>query len=44
MGAYSPARVLTPELEQQAIDRIVRPTVDTLRAEGTPSPACSMPG
>ena len=24
MGAYSPARVLTPELEQQAIDRIVR--------------------
>lgn len=36
MGAYSPARVLTPELEQQAIDRIVRPTVDTLRAEGTP--------
>jgi len=36
MGAYSPARVLTPALEQQAIDRIVRPTVDTLRAEGTP--------
>lgn len=36
MGAYSPARVLTPELEAQAIDRIVRPTVDTLRAEGTP--------
>ncbi|KTW06210.1 phosphoribosylamine--glycine ligase, partial [Sphingomonas sanguinis] len=36
MGAYSPARVLTPELERQAIDRIVRPTVETLRAEGTP--------
>ncbi len=36
MGAYSPARVLTPELERQAIDRIVRPTVDTLRAEETP--------
>ena len=36
MGAYSPARVLTPDLEQQAIDRIVRPTVDTLRAEGMP--------
>jgi phosphoribosylamine--glycine ligase len=36
MGAYSPARVLTPELESQAIDRIVRPTVDTLRAEGMP--------
>lgn len=36
MGAYSPARVLTPELEAQAIDRIVRPTVERLRAEGTP--------
>ena len=36
MGAYSPARVLTPELEALAIDTIVRPTVDTLREEGTP--------
>jgi phosphoribosylamine--glycine ligase len=36
MGAYSPARVLTAELERQAIDTIVRPTVDTMRAEGMP--------
>jgi len=36
MGAYSPARVLTPELEAQVMDRIVRPTVDTLAAEGMP--------
>ncbi|WP_340265630.1 phosphoribosylamine--glycine ligase [Sphingobium mellinum] len=36
MGAYSPARVLTPELEAQVIDRIIRPTVETLAAEGTP--------
>ena len=36
MGAYSPARVLTPALEQQAIDTIIRPTVDTLAAEGMP--------
>lgn len=36
MGAYSPARVLTPELEHDAMERILRPTVDTLRAEGTP--------
>ena len=36
MGAYSPARVLTPALEAQAIDAIVRPTVTTLRDEGTP--------
>lgn len=36
MGAYSPARVLTPELERRAIDEIVRPTVDALRKDGTP--------
>jgi phosphoribosylamine--glycine ligase len=34
MGAYSPARVLTPALEQQAYDQIIAPTVATLRAEG----------
>jgi phosphoribosylamine--glycine ligase len=36
MGAYSPARVLTPELEQQALDEIVAPTIATLAAEGMP--------
>ena len=36
MGAYSPARVLTPALEQQALDEIVRPTVAAMRARGTP--------
>ena len=36
MGAYSPARVLTPELEAQVIDKIIRPTVETLAAEGMP--------
>ncbi len=36
MGAYSPARVLTPALEQQAIDTIVRPTVAAMAARGTP--------
>ena len=36
MGAYSPARVLTPELEQRVLDEIVQPTVDALAAEGTP--------
>jgi phosphoribosylamine--glycine ligase len=33
MGAYSPARVLTPELEAEVIERIIRPTVETMRAE-----------
>ncbi|TGX52731.1 phosphoribosylamine--glycine ligase [Sphingomonas gei] len=36
MGAYSPARVLTPELERQAVETIVRPTVEALARMGTP--------
>ena len=36
MGAYSPARILTPDLERQVIDTIIRPTVDTLAADGMP--------
>ncbi len=36
MGAYSPARVLTPTLEQRALDEIVAPTIATLAAEGMP--------
>ena len=34
MGAYSPARVLTPALEAEAMAAIIVPTVATLRAEG----------
>lgn len=36
MGAYSPARVLTPELEARAIAEIVKPTVAAMAAAGTP--------
>jgi phosphoribosylamine--glycine ligase len=36
MGAYSPAPVLTPALEQRAIDEIVAPTVAAMAAAGTP--------
>jgi phosphoribosylamine--glycine ligase len=36
MGAYSPARVLTPELEARAMDEIVRPTVAAMAADGMP--------
>lgn len=36
MGAYSPAKVLTPALEAEVMERIVRPTVATLAARGTP--------
>jgi phosphoribosylamine--glycine ligase len=36
MGAYSPARVLTPELEARAIEEIIKPTVAAMGAAGTP--------
>jgi phosphoribosylamine--glycine ligase len=36
MGAYSPAPVLTPALEREVMTRIIRPTVDAMRARGTP--------
>ena len=36
MGAYSPAAVLTPDLEERALGEIVRPTIDALAAAGTP--------
>ncbi len=36
MGAYSPAPVLTPELERRALSEIVEPTVRALAERGTP--------
>lgn len=36
MGAYSPAPVLTPALEQEAIDTIIRPTVAAMAKDGIP--------
>ncbi len=36
MGAYSPAPILTPELERRAIETIVAPTIAALAADGTP--------
>ncbi|HEY0112540.1 MAG TPA: phosphoribosylamine--glycine ligase [Allosphingosinicella sp.] len=36
MGAYSPASVLTPELERQVMDEVVIPTVEALRERGMP--------
>uniref|UniRef100_UPI003593B076 phosphoribosylamine--glycine ligase n=1 Tax=Parasphingorhabdus sp. TaxID=2709688 RepID=UPI003593B076 len=36
MGAYSPAPVLTAELQQQVIDQIIQPTVDMMAADGNP--------
>ena len=36
MGAYSPATVLTPALEEQVMREIIEPTVRALAAAGTP--------
>jgi phosphoribosylamine--glycine ligase len=36
MGAYTPAPVLTPELERRTMDEIVGPTARALAAAGTP--------
>ncbi|EKX52555.1 hypothetical protein GUITHDRAFT_65159 [Guillardia theta CCMP2712] len=36
MGAYSPAPVLTPEMEQKIMDEVMIPTVKGMKAEGKP--------
>ncbi|MBV0891586.1 phosphoribosylamine--glycine ligase [Paracoccus sp. Z118] len=36
MGAYSPAPVLTPEIQREVMARIVQPTVDEMARRGTP--------
>jgi phosphoribosylamine--glycine ligase len=36
MGAYSPAPVLTPALEQAAMERFIKPTVAAMAARGMP--------
>lgn len=36
MGAYSPAPILTAELEAEAIDTIIRPTVEAMARDGMP--------
>jgi phosphoribosylamine--glycine ligase len=36
MGAYSPASILTPELERRAMEEIVEPTVRALAERGSP--------
>ncbi len=36
MGAYSPAPVVTPALEREILDTILRPVVEGMAAEGSP--------
>jgi phosphoribosylamine--glycine ligase len=34
MGAYSPAPVVTAEIEQKVIDQVIRPTLEGMKADG----------
>ena len=34
MGAYSPAPVVTDEIEEEVLEKIIRPTIDGMAAEG----------
>ena len=36
MGAYSPAPVVTPEIEARIMDEVIRPTLEGMRADGHP--------
>ncbi len=36
MGAYSPAPVVTPEVYQKVMDRIINPTLEGMRKDGIP--------
>lgn len=36
MGAYSPAPVVTAEVHQRIIDRVIKPTIEGMKAEGHP--------
>jgi phosphoribosylamine--glycine ligase len=36
MGAYSPAHFMTNELEEKILNRIIKPTVDGMKKDGTP--------
>lgn len=36
MGAYSPAHIMTDELEHEILDKLIQPTIDGMEAEGCP--------
>ncbi len=36
MGAYSPPPVVTPEVEQKILSKVIEPTLNTLKKRGTP--------
>lgn len=44
MGAYAPARLVTPEILQRIESTIIQPTLDGMKAEGTPFIGCLFVG
>ena len=36
MGAYSPAPVVTPDIEARILDEVIRPTLNGMKADGNP--------
>ena len=36
MGAYSPAPVVTPDIEARIMDEVIRPTLEGMKADGNP--------
>lgn len=44
MGAYAPAKVLTENLKAKAIETIVKPTIEGMKAEGMPFVGCLYAG
>jgi phosphoribosylamine--glycine ligase len=36
MGAYSPAPVVTPEIEERIMNEVIRPTLEGMKADGNP--------
>jgi len=40
MGAYAPAPIMTPELQETVLREIIRPTLDGMQSEGMPYSGC----
>jgi phosphoribosylamine--glycine ligase len=40
MGAYAPAPLMTQELQNRAIDEIIRPTLEGMQSDGVPYTGC----
>ena len=43
MGAYSPAPVMTPEMDKRVMNEIIPPTLSALKAMGMPIKAYCLP-